>query len=82
MYLKRWNLVAVVAFSVGVAVLSMSSAFPQTPLSDVNPPVPENPALRSSEGMNAYDPPPTFHVRMCLTDTDPQCIHGTGGGEA
>jgi len=71
MYLKRWNLIAVVsAFSVAMAMLSVSSAFTQTSSSNPNPPEPENPAFSPAGPRYAYDPPGAFHVKMCMTDSD------------
>src|SRR6266478_9432709 len=71
MYLKRWNLIAVVpAFSVAMAMLSVSSAFTQTRSSNPNPPEPENPAFSPAGPRYAYDPPATEHAQLCLTDRD------------
>ena len=67
---NKWNVLAVVAFSVGAAILSMSSAFPQTTPSKINPLEAENPAFRSPEGRHAFSPPAAFDVKLCLTDSD------------
>jgi hypothetical protein len=67
---NKWNVVVVVAFSIGAAILSRSSAFPQTTPSNPNPQEAENPKFRSQEGRNPYDPPAAFHAKMCWTDSD------------
>src|SRR4029077_20503104 len=69
MYLKRWNLIAVVAFAIGVAILSVSTAFPQSGPSNPRTQA-EDPKFRSQEAQHPYDAPPAFHVKTCMTDSD------------